>query len=136
MGDMVNHPQHYVTKAGIEAIDVIEQYGLGYHLGNAIKYLLRAGRKGDATAAETDLAKALWYIKRAMLLRYDEILLPSRALVPVSWRAVLEAFEIDCTTGRGLAVKAILVFAGHEQSIADGIPRDPKMLSSAVRHLE
>lgn len=61
MNDIVNHPPHYVTDAGIEAIDVIEQYGLGLHLGNAMKYLLRAGRKGDAA---TDLKKALWYVER------------------------------------------------------------------------
>lgn len=57
----VDHPTHYVTAAGIEVIDVIECYGLGFHLGNAVKYLLRAGRKGDA---ETDLRKAAWYLER------------------------------------------------------------------------
>lgn len=61
MTDLVNHPPHYQTAAGIEAIDVIEQYGLGLHLGNAMKYLLRAGRKGDTA---TDLGKARWYLAR------------------------------------------------------------------------
>jgi hypothetical protein len=61
--DAVNHPPHNLTPAGIEAIDVLEQYGLGLHLGNAMKYLLRAGRKGDAV---TDLRKAVWYIDRWM----------------------------------------------------------------------
>lgn len=57
----VDHPTHYVTEAGIEVIDIIERYGLGFHLGNTLKYLLRAGRKGDA---ETDLHKAAWYLER------------------------------------------------------------------------
>ena len=59
--DPINAPAHYRTPAGIEAIDVMEQYGLGLHLGNAMKYLLRAGRKGDAATA---LRKAEWYVKR------------------------------------------------------------------------
>lgn len=59
----VNHPAHYQTAAGIEAIDVIEAYGLGaaWHLGDAAKYLMRAGRKG---AASEDLRKARWYVQR------------------------------------------------------------------------
>lgn len=57
----VNHPEHYVQN-GMEAIDVIEAFAAGnYHRGNALKYLLRAGRK-DAT--EQDLRKAIWYIER------------------------------------------------------------------------
>lgn len=58
--DAIN-PQHY-RSGGIEAIEVIEAFGLGYHLGNAIKYLLRAGRK-TASPLE-DLRKARWYIDR------------------------------------------------------------------------
>jgi len=58
-GDPVN-PAHYKAN-GIEAIDVIEAFGLGFNLGNAIKYILRAGRKSDTA---TDLAKASWYLQR------------------------------------------------------------------------
>ena len=58
---VVNHPPHY--KAGnIEAIDVIESYGLGFHLGNAVKYILRAGRKTEN--GKYDIEKAIWYLKR------------------------------------------------------------------------
>lgn len=60
--DAVNHPSHY-TVGNIEAIDVIENYKLGYHLGNAIKYILRAGRK-DPNKYEEDLQKAIWYLNR------------------------------------------------------------------------
>jgi hypothetical protein len=62
MTDMVNHPPHYKA-GGIETIDVIEAFGLDFHRGNAVKYILRAGRKGDA---EEDLRKALWYLNRAI----------------------------------------------------------------------
>jgi len=59
----VNKPLHYQTEAGIEAIDVIEAFGLGFNLGNAAKYILRAGRKDNRAI---DLAKALYYIKREL----------------------------------------------------------------------
>jgi hypothetical protein len=62
VSDMVNHPEHYKA-AGIEVLDVIEAFGLGFRLGNATKYILRAGRKG---AARTDLEKARWYIDREL----------------------------------------------------------------------
>ena len=58
--DMVNHPPHY-TVGGIETIDFIEAKGLNYHLGQVIKYVSRAGKKGDALQ---DLQKARWYLNR------------------------------------------------------------------------
>ena len=63
--DMVNHPPHY-TDGGIETIDYIrakltpEEFR-GYCRGNALKYLSRAGKKGDPAE---DLAKAQWYLER------------------------------------------------------------------------
>ena len=60
--DNVNHPAHY-TYGTIEVIDVIEGLKLPYHLGNAVKYIARAGHK-DPAKTEEDLHKAIWYIKR------------------------------------------------------------------------
>jgi hypothetical protein len=60
--DMVNHPPHY-KQGGIETIDVIEAWGLGYHVGNTVKYLSRAGKKDPAKEIE-DLEKAAWYLNR------------------------------------------------------------------------
>lgn len=56
--DPVNHPKHY-TFGKIEPIDAIEDWGLGFCLGNAVKYIARAQHKG---ATIQDLAKAQWYI--------------------------------------------------------------------------
>ena len=58
--DMVNDPPHY-KDGGIETIDFIEAKKLGFNLGNAIKYISRAGKKGDALE---DLKKARWYLNR------------------------------------------------------------------------
>lgn len=60
--DIVNHPAHY-TDGSIEVIDYIEDKQLGYHLGNAIKYISRAGKK-DPTKKAEDLRKAVWYLER------------------------------------------------------------------------
>jgi hypothetical protein len=62
--DTVNHPPHY-KDGGIETIDYIEAKRLGYHLGNAVKYISRAGKKGTNQGLE-DLKKAQWYLNRAI----------------------------------------------------------------------
>lgn len=59
----INHPPHYQSDKGIEAIDIIEAFSLDFCLGNVIKYVLRAGKKGDR---KEDLEKAAWYLKRAI----------------------------------------------------------------------
>ena len=60
--DPVNRPSHY-TDGRIEVIDYIEDKKLGFHLGNAIKYISRAGKKVKDKEVE-DLQKAIWYIER------------------------------------------------------------------------
>lgn len=58
--EMVNHPSHYQGN-GIEVIDVIEAFGLGFCLGNVVKYVLRAGKKDERLQ---ELRKAKWYLER------------------------------------------------------------------------
>lgn len=60
--DTVNHPAHY-TSGKFETIDVIEDWKLGYHLGNCVKYISRAGKKDPSKMIE-DLKKAAWYLDR------------------------------------------------------------------------
>ena len=60
--EVVNHPEHY-NPGPYEVIKIIEHYELGFHLGNVIKYILRAGVKNENTYNE-DLKKALWYLQR------------------------------------------------------------------------
>lgn len=66
MKDAVNHPSHY-TFGKIETINVIEDWELPYHLGNAVKYISRAGRKDPSKKLE-DLEKARWYLNRYIKL--------------------------------------------------------------------
>ena len=58
--DNVNKPSHYLSKS-VECIDITQ--GLPFCLGNAIKYIWRAGEKSDLSE---DLEKAVWYINRYM----------------------------------------------------------------------
>ena len=62
MNDNVNHPAHY-TDGKIEVIDFIEDKKLGFHLGNTVKYICRAGKKDPEKTIE-DLQKAEWYLRR------------------------------------------------------------------------
>lgn len=60
--EKVEHPAYYRPGSGaIEVIDAIEDWQLGFHLGNVVKYVARAGLKGDAIG---DLKKARWYLDR------------------------------------------------------------------------
>jgi Protein of unknwon function (DUF3310) len=62
--DKVDHPAHYGGGDNpYEAIKVIEAWKLGFCLGNAIKYIARAGKKSPETLLE-DLKKARWYLDR------------------------------------------------------------------------
>lgn len=67
MSESVNHPAHYGGADNpYEAIKVIEAWQLGFNLGNTVKYISRAGKKGSAATAE-DLKKARWYLDREIV---------------------------------------------------------------------
>ena len=58
--ETVNHPKHYTSHpSGVECIQVTEH--MNFCLGNAIKYIWRAGNKGDLLQ---ELQKARWYLNR------------------------------------------------------------------------
>lgn len=62
MTEAVDHPAHYGGADNpYEAIKVIEAWGLGFCLGNAVKYIARASKKGNMIE---DLKKARWYLDR------------------------------------------------------------------------
>jgi len=54
-------PNHYKQK--VQPIDLIEAFDLNFNLGNVVKYVSRAGRKGEALE---DLEKAFYYLKREL----------------------------------------------------------------------
>jgi len=69
MNDQVKHPNHY-NSGKIEVIEAIEDWNLGFHLGNCVKYVARAGKK-DQVKTTQDLEKAIWYIRRKIEILKD-----------------------------------------------------------------
>lgn len=79
MNDPIN-PDHYKAST-IEAIQVIEEFHLNYHLGNVVKYILRCDKKGDPME---NLQKAKWYLEREIWNRrmIDKIYIMSNSNMP------------------------------------------------------
>jgi len=74
--DPVNHPSYYAD-GKIEVIDYIEDKKLDYHLGTAVKYISRAGKKHERGMTDKekeiqDLQKAVWFINRKIELLKNE----------------------------------------------------------------
>ena len=62
VNDPINHPSHYTSHpSGVECIHITRH--MGFNLGNAIKYIWRAGLKGNWSQQIEDLEKAAFYIK-------------------------------------------------------------------------
>lgn len=108
MSDPVNHPRHYTSHpSGVEAITVTEH--MNFCLGNAVKYLWRAGKKSDAI---TDLRKARWYLdreitrlERAQLVGNLQVPLDSspgeNSLAdPIDWKRVARALLDSANTAQ------------------------------------
>jgi hypothetical protein len=68
MNPNVSHPSHY-NQGKIEVIEFIEDQGLNFSRGNAVKYIARAGKKAFELE---DLQKAAWYINREIELLQAE----------------------------------------------------------------
>nr|DAL41695.1 MAG TPA_asm: nucelotide kinase [Caudoviricetes sp.] len=73
--DNVNHPKHYISHpSGVECIEIVQHHD--FCIGNAIKYLWRAGLKTEVGMVDKDkhiedLEKAIWYINREIQMLVD-----------------------------------------------------------------
>lgn len=61
--EAVEHPSHYSEGRKYEPIDVIADWDLNFNLGNTVKYISRAGRKGAPEKLQEDLEKAKFYLE-------------------------------------------------------------------------
>jgi hypothetical protein len=118
MSNQVDHPAHYQHPSGVEAIDICEH--LGFNLGNAYKYLARAGKKGDAA---TDLRKAAWYLSRDG----EKMRIATRGggtlIVPGLVRAL--ARKVMATGAEGAAHRMMLL------AVMDGVIQAPECFAIA-----
>lgn len=96
MIDNVNHPVHYRKHpSGVECIDITAH--MNFCLGNATKYIWRAGLKNDAIE---DLRKAVWYLEKEIEMREIEKLeimesIKEAEMCPVVQNYVDNDFEDD-----------------------------------------
>jgi len=117
----VNHPAHYNMggpkepdgTAKYEVIKVIEDWGLGFKLGNALKYILRAPHKGTEA---TDLDKARWYLDRFIYCRElgeDGDLVMGAAEVAEAWSLGAELTDCIAAIRETNVRKAILMLDAY-----------------------
>lgn len=129
MTDMVERPNHYVAN-GVEAIEVIQAWCLGYELGCAVKYILRAGRKSKATEIE-DLRKACRYLRFTLSARgYLFTRTATRVDPRLQPPAVAEAFGLNERKAKALGW-ICQVYPG-----ADEVERSLAELSAEIERLE
>jgi hypothetical protein len=110
--DNVNHPPHYTEGFAcrpVECIDITR--GLPFSMGNAFKYVWRAGKKGDAVKAKEDLDKARWYLRDVDESEDHHLCTAQVAAI----RASRRIFELIVPDGsaRYEALKAILEGDGY-----------------------
>ena len=138
MTDVINHPSHYKSAGGIEAIDVIESFNLNFHRGNSVKYLLRAGSKDNELQ---DLYKSNWYQRREIarmeamrgkvwdLAQFSLLYL---ATPYTKWTDLDAAANEAARINAALVKEGLNVFSpivlGHQLAVIGGLPpRDPAL---------
>lgn len=85
----------YYKSTSIESIEVIEFFHLGFHLGNSVKYILRAGKK--TPCPKEDLIKAIWYLKRFCEKHYRRSFM-DRKHIATAWdfyQKVVSEFQLN-----------------------------------------
>lgn len=126
--DPVHHPAHY-QGAGLEVWQVIEDWGLGYHLGNAVKYILRCHRKG---AMRQDLEKAVAYLKRVRVLTHRRWQAERSEPYALEVCRVVKAF--DCPDENGDLSRAL--FAIRTAAWVNGGSAADQMIEVAISAIE
>lgn len=113
MSDNVKHPSHYTEGRKFEPKDVIRDWDLNFNMGNAVKYLARAGRKDDKIE---DLRKAQQYIQFEIdaieAEKHKEINKPTADTITYCVQTVFA--DADSDEGEGYTVAEIAVPKGED----------------------
>lgn len=148
----VNHPPHY-NQGRIEVIEAIEDWKLGFNLGNCVKYVARADHKGNR---DQDLQKALWYLKREIERLRLKSQSPSQASQPslasmseialsnLPPKAVdaAQVIGIERADGSVFVIKNVRGPIGHHMSYPEWVARygsdgpDNDLIATLVRDAE
>lgn len=129
--DAINHPSHYTQYKGVEVIDICEH--LYFCLGNAVKYIARAGFKDPDTETQ-DLEKGIWYIDRMFTENHELEVNVAAGDLQYAQKARLLIEQMNYH--RGNAVDRI-VFMGRNPGISayDDLKIASEHLASEIRRL-
>jgi hypothetical protein len=118
--DLINPPHYQQNPSGVQCCDIAEH--LGYRMGNAWKYVWRAGRK--TVEASLDYAKAHWYLDRERMARTTGAVLP----LPLPHDVIQRGYQAikHENGGRYDALQAILWAASNN---------DPADVMQAMEHV-
>lgn len=109
MSNAISHPAHY-NQGKIEVIEFIEDKNLNFHLGNAVKYICRAGKK-DPSKHQEDLEKAIWYVEREIEFKFSmNVRRPNdmRQEPPLSPREAVKDFSHKDQAQKLITIKGML----------------------------
>jgi hypothetical protein len=123
--DPVLKPKHYAGKT-LEVIDVIERLRCGAHMGNVIKYILRAPHKGNVQ----DLQKAIWYLNRAATVHTGPLRTELWVQAPYGADVISEEFGVSDDVIRAYTAVVIAIDRGHDFLIRRG------RLQDAIHYIE
>jgi hypothetical protein len=131
--DKINKPNHYVQGRKFEPIHVIRDWELNFALGNAVKYISRAGRKVEDEFPGSEIAAAIQDLKKAAFYVQDEISALEVALAKVDLPKKSGVSELKPAQNRILADTAVININGKFLSWPKTSIYFHEIVSEAVR---
>ncbi len=107
--DPVQKPRHYVGKT-MQVIEVIERLRCGAHMGNVVKYILRAPHKGNIQ----DLQKAIWYLNRAATVHTGPLRTEKPIEHPHPYWVIKQEFEVSDTIAQAYTQVVVALDRGDD----------------------
>lgn len=119
--DNVNHPTHYKPSFKMRQLECIDiTRCLSFNLGNAFKYVWRAGRKGDMEKAMEDLDKAVWYLEDWLM--YNTYLSRKEELNSTIMKQAIILFSTLCPDKEETRYGALaMILLGNVDAAKEGI---------------
>ena len=122
MNDNINHPAHYTgVTAGIECIDVARY--LNFRLGNALKYVWRAGKKGGCALELEDLKKALWYLQDSIQNGYNDFDKCDHVAEEITQIVTRDEDTLKANVLRNIAAQRVLAAANGVRQMIEELER-------------
>ena len=122
MNDNINHPAHYTgVTAEIECIDIARH--LNFQLGNAFKYVWRAGKKGGSAMELEDLKKALWYLQDSIEHGYNDFDKCDHIAEAITLLVTRDEDTLKANVLRNIAAQRVLAAANGVRQMIEELER-------------